>query len=195
VPPGQPRLRASHCKGTLRALHAVAPEEAARILATLPAPVRDGLAAATGLDLVPAGWDVALVEAIESVVEPARARRVYRVAMVDGLGGPLLGGLVAGALQLFGASPAGLYRWAGRAFAHVCLDCGVLRLEEVGDATAVLVLDGAPPEVAVPAYLGAVGATLEAVLDVCGVDGEVATTPGGGGARFEARWRPRPARR
>lgn len=192
--PDEPRLRASHCKGTLRALHAVAPEAAARVLDALPAEVRDGLAAATGLDYVPAAWDVALVAAIEGAMEPPRARRIYRVTMVDNLGGPLLGSLVAGALKLFGASPAGLYRWAGRGHAHVCQGCGSLRLLEVGERSAVLQIASMPPPLVVAPYLQAMGATLEAVLDVCGVEGDVVTTPTHDGARFEARWRPRPQR-
>jgi len=186
-----PRVRASHCKGTLRAIQAVAPAATARILAALAPQVREGLAGATGVDFLPARWDVELVRAIESVVEPSVARRIYRTTMVDALGGPLLGGLVSGALKLFGASPGGLYRWAGRAWGHVCQGCGAMRLVEVGERSAVLVLDGMPPELAEPAYVRAVGATLESVLDVCGVDGTVETTPGAGGGRFLVRWQPK----
>jgi hypothetical protein len=171
-------------------MYAVAPASAATILASLPTPVREGLSGATGVDFLPAAWDVALVRAIESQVDAPTARRIYRTTMVDALGGPLLGGLVRGALQVFGASPGGLYRWAGRGWGHVCQGCGTLRLEEVGERSAVLVLDGMPPELAVPPYLAAVGATLEAVLDVCGVPGAVETTPREGGARFLARWQP-----
>jgi len=183
-----PRIRASHCKGTLRAIQVVAPGATGRILAALPPPVREGLAGATGVDYLPARWDVELVRAIESVVEPAVARRIYRTTMVDALGGPLLGGLVSGALKLFGASPGGLYRWAGRAWGHLCQGSGELRLLEVGERSAVLVLDGMPPELAEPAYVGAVGATLESVLDVCGVTGTVETTPHAAGGRFVVRW-------
>ncbi len=186
-----PRIRASHCKGTLRAIQAVAPGAAGRVLAGLPRPVREGLAGATGVDFLPAAWDVALVDAIEEAVDPATARRIYRTTMVDALGGPLLGSLVAGALQLFGASPGGLYRWAGRGFGHVCQGCGALTLREVGERSAVLSLDGMPPELATPRYLAAIGATLEAVLDVCRADGAVATAPRADGARFEVRWEPR----
>jgi hypothetical protein len=186
-----PRIRASHSKGTLRALQAVAPGAAGRVLAALPQPVREGLAGATGVDFLPARWDVELVRAIESVVEPAVARRIYRTTMVDALGGPLLGGLVSGALKLFGASPGGLYRWAGRAWGHLCQGSGELRLLEVGERSAVLVLDGMPPELAEPAYVHAVGATLESVLDVCGVTGTVETTPHAAGGRFLVRWTPK----
>jgi len=186
-----PRIRASHCKGTLRAMHAVAPARTASILASLPPAVREGLAGATGVDFLPAAWDVALVRAIEAAVEPATARSIYRTTMVDAMGGPLLGGLVTGALQLFGASPGGLYRWAGRAFGHVCQGCGTLRLEEVGERSAVLVLGGMPADLATPPYLHAVGATLESVLDVCGVAGAVETATRQDGARFEARWQPK----
>ena len=44
-----PCIRASHCKGTLRALQRVVPGSGARILAALPPAVRDGLAGATDI--------------------------------------------------------------------------------------------------------------------------------------------------
>jgi hypothetical protein len=39
--------------------------------------------------------------------------------------------------------------------------------------------------------VGAVGATLESVLDVCGVTGTVETTPHAAGGRFLVRWTPK----
>lgn len=184
----RPLIRASHCKGTLRSLQALAPAEVGPVLLALPRELRDGLAAATGLDLVPAEWDVRLVEAIEARLEAAQARLVYRTTMREALTGSLLGSLVAGGLRVFGGSPAGLYGWAGRAFAHVCRGCGELRLVSAGETTAELALVGMPASLAVPAYLEAIGATMEAVLDVCRVEGAVRTTPEPGGARFRVRW-------
>jgi hypothetical protein len=66
-----------------------------------------------------------------------------------------------------------------------------MTLREVGERTAVLSLDGLPPGLATPRYLAAIGATLEAVLDVCGADGAATAELRPGGARFEVRWEPR----
>jgi hypothetical protein len=120
---------------------------------------------------------------------------VMRTALVDALGGPQLGGLLGTALRLFGATPAGLYRWAGRAWSHIMEGCGELRLDRVEGQEAWLLLEGMPAELAEPDYLEAVAAALESVLDVCRVEGDASVVPRPDGGRFHVRWRAAPARR
>lgn len=189
-----PRLRAGHIKGTLHVLQAVAPDRVHEIVSRLPRDAQVGLASATGVEFLPAEWDVALVRAIDAVLGRTALRRVARLAMTDSLGGPMLGGLASTAIQIFGTSPAGLFRWGGRAWAHVCRECGEIRLEQSDDLSAELVLVEMPARLVVPVYLEAIGATMEAVLDLCRVDGEVTTEPRQDGARFRAGWRQRTTR-
>jgi hypothetical protein len=158
--------------------------------AALPREIRDGLASATGVDLVPAAWDLAVVQAMVGVLGPAQMRRVARAAMVDSLGGPLLGNLLATGLRLFGASPGSLLGWSGRAFGHVTVDCGTLRVTGGEVGASRLALEGMDPWLARPEYLDAIAAAMEAVFDVCRVTGRVSVEPGPSGGRFEARWTP-----
>jgi hypothetical protein len=185
-----PRIRASHCLATQRTLRASDPGALERALASLPPPVRQALTEADTLELVPAGWDVALVEAIGRELGTRATRALARATMLDSLRGPLLGTFLDGALRLFGKSPDRLFGWAGRIWGHVTSGCGAMRLVASGPATATLVLEQAPDEVARPAYLDAVAGTLEAVFEVCEVEGEVSVALQPGGARFEARWTP-----
>jgi hypothetical protein len=183
-----PRVRASHCLATLRTLRAAEPDAVAHVLRRLPAEVHHGLAAATTVDLVPAAWDVALVEAITLELGTPGTRALARATMLHSLRGPLLGNFLSGALRLFGSSPGRLFGWAGRVWGHVTMGCGDMRLDSGNDWAATLLLEGMPADLARPAYLDAVAGTLEAVFEVCEVAGQVAVVPLDGGARFEATW-------
>jgi hypothetical protein len=186
-----PLLLASHSQATVRVLAELLPDRAAGVMARLPAEVRDGLAAAARTDLVPVEWDVALVRAMVRELGDLEMRRVARETMLDGLRGTRLGGLLSAALKLFGASPAALLGWGGKAWAHVTRRCGTLRLVSSSEGEAELALEGAPAEVAGSVdYLAAIGATIEAVLVVCGVEGAVTARGAPGGGRFAVRWRP-----
>lgn len=185
-----PRIRASHCLATQRTLRARDPAALARALASLPDEVGRALAGASPLELLPATFDVALVEAIARELGATSTRALARATMLDSLRGPLLGTFLTGALRLFGKSPERLFGWAGRIWGFVTLECGVMRLEASGPLEATLLLEAVPIEVARPAYLDAVAGTLEAVFEVCEVEGAVNLALQPGGARFQARWRP-----
>lgn len=184
-----PTVRASHCQATLRTLRAVAPEVVGRVEGCLPEEARQALASATTVDLVPAAWDVALVQAITAELGGPATRALARATMLDSLTGPLLGRFLEGALNLFGRSPGRILGWAGMAWGHVTSGCGTLRLAAATEGTAVLILEGMPGALAVPAYLDAVAGTLESIFVVCEVSGEVAVEHRSDGARYDGRWR------
>jgi len=183
-----PRVRSTHTRLTLSVISRTVPADASVVLSALPPEVREGLSSAAPAAWIPAAWDAALARALCGVIGPAGARRVARLAMAESMSGTLLGGLASAALRLFGASPGDLYRWAGRAWAHLCRDSGTMRLESRAEGQAVVVLSGLPGELAVPEYLDAIAAGLEAILDVCEVRGDVEVGPAPDGARFVARW-------
>lgn len=184
-----PRIRASHCQATLRALERRAPEVAARVIARLGAECRAGLTDAMKGSFVSATWDVALVEAIRAEVGPAATREVLRAMMKASLAGTLLGGLLRTAQSLFGRSPEGLLRWAGHAYAHVTRDCGTVHLEAASERSATLRMTAMPAPLAVPGYLDAIAGAIEAVFDVCGVEGSVTLRDvAADGARFVVAW-------
>lgn len=189
--PGQPgRVRAVHSQGTLHVLQLLEPGRLPEVLARLAPEVREALTAGPATGRTPAAWDVALVRAEVEVLGRDAMRRVARAAMVDALSGPQLGALLTGALRLFGATPAGLYRWAGRAWGHVTEGCGELKLDRTEGCEAWLVIERMPAELADPEWLEAIAATLEAIFDVCRVAGDVSVVPRPDGGRFHARWDP-----
>jgi hypothetical protein len=191
MPPGTPaRVRAAHTQVTLNVLLLLEPARRGAVLERLDPEVRRGLEAPSS-DRIPAEWDLALVRAQVEVLGRDAMRRVSRTAMVDSLSGPQLGALLTGALRLFGATPAGLYRWAGRAWGHVTDGCGSLRLDRTGGNEAWLVIEEMPAALADPDWLEAIAATMESVFDVCRVDGDVSVVPRPDGGRFHARWRVR----
>lgn len=184
------RIRAAHTQVTLHVLQLLHPGRRQAVLERLDPEVRRGLEVPAS-DRIPAEWDVALVRAEVEVLGRDAMRRVARTAMVDALSGPQLGALLTGALRLFGATPAGLYRWAGRAWGHVTDGYGSLRLDRAEVTEAWLVVEEMPAGLADPDYLEAIAAALEAVFDVCGVEGDVSVVPRPDGGRFHARWRAR----
>lgn len=189
-PPG--RVRAAHSRGTLHVLQLLEPDRLPAVLARLAPEVREALQGAPSTSRTPAAWDVALVRAEVEVLGRDAMRRVARATMVDALSGPQLGALLAGALRLFGATPAGLFRWAGRAWGHVTEGCGELKLDRAEGSEAWLVIDRMPAELADPEWLEAIAGTMEAVFDVCRVAGDVSVVPRADGGRFHARWDPAP---
>jgi hypothetical protein len=187
--PTTPLVRASHSRGTLQVLQALEPDRLPLVLARLPPEVRRGLADATAADRIPAAWDLALVRAEVETLGREGTRRVARATMVDSLGGPQLGALLSAALGLFGARPQALFGWAGRAWGHVTQGCGTLRLDRAEGQEAWLLLEEMPEPLVDPDYLEAIAGTLEAVLAVCKVEGEVSALVRPDGGRFHARWR------
>lgn len=193
-----PRVRAAHTQGTFHVLLLLEPERLPAVLEhldRLDPTLRPEVEAAEPTSRIPAEWDVMVVRTLAQVLGREAMRRVARTTMVDALSGPQLGALLTGALRLFGATPAGLYRWAGRAWGHVTEGCGTLKLDRAEGQEAWLLIDGMPPSLADPDYLEAVAGTLEAIFDVCQVDGDVSVVPRADGGRFHAVWRARTPRR
>jgi len=189
-----PEIAASHTRTTLRVLGEHAPGAEARVLARLLPEVRAALDGAARSDYLPAMVDLDVAIAIHAEVGPEAARAVARETLRRSLAGAVLGGLVRSAAALFGLTPPGLLRWAGRGYGRVCRDCGELTMTSTGDGVVHLSLTLLPQGLDAPAYLESMAGALEAFLDVCQVEGGVRVEPRPGGAAFELRWRrPPPA--
>lgn len=192
-----PEIAAVHTRTTLEVLGELAPGAEARVRARLSREVREALDAAARTDFLPAMVDLDVAMAIHAEVGPEAARRVAREVLRRGLSGTVLGGLVRSAASLFGLTPPGLLRWAGRGYGRVCRDCGELAVVSTAEGLVRLELTGLPDGLEAPSYLESMAGALEAFLDVCRVEGRVQVEPRPGGAAFDLRWHPpggRPAK-
>jgi hypothetical protein len=184
-----PEIAAVHTRTSLRVVGELAPGADARVRARLQPEVREALDAAARSDFLPAMVDLDVAVAIHAELGPEAARRVARETLRRSLTGTVLGGLVRSAAALFGLTPPGLLRWAGRGYGRVCRDCGDLAMVSSDEGLVRLALTGLPDGMAAPSYLESMAGALEAFLDVCEVEGSVQVEPRPGGAAFALRWR------
>jgi len=189
-----PEIQARHTRAALEALGELFPAAAPRVLERLSPLVRQALEAAFRLDYLPVMVDLEVTAAIRDEVGPEGVRMVAREGLRRTLNGVILGGLVRSAMALFGRTPDGLLKWAGRGYGMICRDCGNLRLETAGDRDAELRLEKLPAELNMPSYMEAMAGAFEAFFDLCEVKGQVRYEPWPGGARFLLSWTPRPTR-
>jgi hypothetical protein len=186
-----PEIQARHTRASLEVLAELFPGAEPRVRARLSPLVRQAIDAAFRLDYLPVMVDLEVAAAIRDEVGAQAARQVSRQGLHRTLNGSILGGLVRSAIALFGNTPPGLLKWAGRGFSNVCRDCGDLRLVSSTDREAELRLENMPVELNHPSYLDAMAGSLEAFFDICGVEGESRYQPWPGGARFILSWSPR----
>jgi hypothetical protein len=184
-----PEIAAVHTRASLEVLGELAPGADARVRARLQPVVREALDAAARSDFLPAMVDVDVAMAIHAELGPEAARRVAREVLRRSLTGTVLGGLVRSASALFGLTPPGLLRWAGRGYGRVCRDCGELAVTSTDDGLVRLTLSSVPEGLDAPSYLESMAGALEAFLDVCEVEGRVDVELRPGGAAFDLRWR------
>jgi hypothetical protein len=186
-----PEIQARHTRTSLEVLGELFPAAEPRVRARLSPLVGQAIEAAFRLDYLPVMVDLEVAAAIRDELGPLGARRVSREALRRTLNGSILGGLVRSAIALFGNTPPGLLKWAGRGYGNVCRDCGDLRLASATEREAELRLENLPVELNVPSYLDTMAGSLEAFFDLCGVEGAARYEPWPGGARFVLRWTPR----
>ncbi len=187
-----PEIAVQHTRTSLEAAGHLSPGSEARVRARLHGDVLEALDAAARSDFLPAQVDLAVAGAIHAELGRDGARQVARESLRRSLNGSLLGGLVRSAATLFGLTPPGLLRWAGRGYSRVCRRCGDLQVVSSSDGLVQLSLTGLPHALETPSYLEAIGGSLEAFLDVCQCDGAVEVEPRPGGARFLLHWKARP---
>lgn len=184
-----PEIAAVHTRTTLEVLGERWPGGAARVRARLLPEVWAALDDAARSDFLPAMVDLDVAIAIHAELGPEVARAVARETLRRSLTGTVLGGLVRSAAALFGLTPPGLLRWAGRGYGRVCRDCGDLVVSSTAEGLVRLSLTNLPEGLEAPSYLESMAGALEAFLDVCQVEGSVEVELRPGGAAFDLHWR------
>jgi hypothetical protein len=185
-------VRAYHVRTTLQLLAEVDAAALARVQGRLGAAVLEDMEAASRLAWLPGAHDIALWRAIDTELGQVGLARLARAVGLRHVRSGHLSGLLQGVVQLFGLTPAAIVRWIPRGFGEVHRGVGTMRVEEVLDTSARLVIDDLHPALAGQPWLDAVARSFEFPLDVCALDGEcVVVHAGPDRAVLALRWRPR----
>jgi hypothetical protein len=179
---GAPRVRAGLAQQSLRTLRALDEELRDAVLRELDAAFLARIEAASPEAWLPLLDDIALIEALYRQVQAAEHRRLWRRAMLDNLSGPVLGPVFHVAAKLEGKTPPGLARFAPDVWGALFQDAGQLKVGNVSDSEALLVLEGAPSEMlASDALIQSIAGTFEAAIEWTGSSGRVEIRRGGVG--------------
>jgi hypothetical protein len=165
-----PQMRAVHLQANLDTVHKLRPDVAAQIFGLCPASV-DFIRGALRTDWLDVSHDVAVTEAMATVVGIPGVRAFNRDALKSALRSPLLKSIWDGAVTLFGLKPSGLLRWAPQFWDQLYRECGTLRY----DAQRKCLVAQDLPELLVasqPWCEGLAGA-VDAVLELCKLEGQV----------------------
>jgi hypothetical protein len=189
---GGPVVRAAFTQAALAAVDGLPGDVRKRVRESIP---RDALARVTGagrLEWIPVELDMAVTEAITSVLGPERSARFWKKSLLYTMETPLLEPILAGATNLFGLVPGSLLRWAPRVWEALYRDAGVMTVSEIGGSSALVSMSALAPALArSPAFVEAVRASLEALFAITRTAGEVRLVDvdlPAGRASFDVSW-------
>jgi hypothetical protein len=167
-------IRAALPLQSLGVVESIAGSEHTRVLARLRPESLARLRAAAWLEWLPLEIDLELCVAIADTLGSEVDRERSRLCVLNCCETPLLRPFLRGADMLFGFSPAGLIATIPRAWPTVYRNAGLMRYEVDGGLRRVLFYEDVPPAViGSRQYLEAIAGALEAVFELCKVDGSV----------------------
>jgi hypothetical protein len=164
----QPAIRARSVQDALRWADDFAGCDGAVSKAIDPV-VYDEVMSAIPSSWIPVELDRHFVSAIYQVHGPEMSRRCWREFMPSHVESPLLKGMVAMSVRLFGLSPAGLLRMAPKLWRHNYRDFCEVESTQGDERHVTMDFRNIHPEVfAVPAYAVCVEAVIGGMCDVVG---------------------------
>lgn len=185
----RPRILAGFVQGTLAGLP---PAVAERVRARLAPETLARLEESSRLAWLPVEMDVELTHAVYAELGAGPAREAFRRNLSSAIDTPVLRSLAHGALRIFGASPARLFGWAPKVYAHIYREAGAMRFESEGAGAARLELFELPPAIAGSRdYLDGMAGSIAAGFDLMELKGEVTVErldPAGRRASFRLVW-------
>jgi hypothetical protein len=123
---------------------------------------------------LPAGYHVAMAEALRDAFGRAREHDYYRRAFVESVRRPVLRPLFDVGARLFGLTPAAFVRWASKGYAASFRNCGTLTGEVLGEGRARGVYCGLPPVCTLSdAWIDSAQSTIYGILDLTRTEGVV----------------------
>jgi hypothetical protein len=139
-----PQIRASFAKLTIGGVKRLPAHQAKAILELVGEPLRADIREAGMLEWLPAKSFFTIMNSLERVLEPSRAREFWRNVMQRSLEGRLLAPLRIGAIALYGRHPSSLIKRTPLAWSLVAKNCGVCEVSEPTKSSIVLAFDQLP---------------------------------------------------
>jgi hypothetical protein len=171
---GEPEVRARLLRDWL-AFVAREPEPyASRFLQRLPREMVARVEDAAARVWLPAGYHVAMADALRDAFGRAREHDYYRRAFVESIRRPVLRPLFDVGARLLGLTPAACVRWASKGWNASFRNCGTLTGEVLGEGRARGVYRGLPRVCTdSDAWVESAQSTVYGVLDLTHAEGVV----------------------
>ncbi len=170
----EPRIRAVHTHNLLRAVRGLAHGERDRILARLGENDCDEIDSTSALLWLPMSLHMRLSDAVRDVLGPERNVLLWRTAMTKTYERPMLRGFATTAVEIFGMTPAALFRRSAAVYSHLTRDLGTLVYEPAGESSGTVRLTGFPADAyRFICYVEGLAGCLESTLTLGRATGEV----------------------
>lgn len=136
--PGEPQVRASWLKYTVRSAKRYAAPHGQRVLDAIGPELRAQVREAGSLSFLPAERFIAVCNAVRDALQIEGARSFWQKSLRDCINEPLMRPLAHGGVFLFGRSPEGMYRRTPQAWSLVTRQAGQLSVEPGPEPNSVI---------------------------------------------------------
>ncbi len=188
-------MRAALTQTLLKAAGRLAPEQNAVIRTAVGPDALREIESALGVQWLSMDIHMRVSDAIRSVVGPDGNVRLWTETMVDIWQRPLLHGFVEMSENIFGATPAAMFRQSQRIVPHLTRNVLTLRYEARSDREGSFVFRDYPAKrYSLICFLEGLQGALAALLVIFHVEGEVRIArydEATGSAEYAVRWTPR----
>ncbi|MGH1343575.1 MAG: hypothetical protein ACRBN8_18605 [Nannocystales bacterium] len=189
---GQPQIKATQVKVSLTIAERLAGERVQELHEAIGAESLALIRDAIGTSWIPLDVDIVLSHAVEATCGPRSDFERARQSLTASMDQKLLRPFIEGVRKVFGLSPKGMLKTSRRGWSSLYRDGGKPEFVDLGANAAALDFVEMPDAVlASEVYLRAISGAFHALLDLCGVQGEVfveALDPRARTVRFRLTW-------
>jgi hypothetical protein len=139
MPPAIHQMRATHTKSLLRSVRKLLTNEQTQILEAFGRDRVEKIDGAIGVGWVPMTLHMGLADAIRAVIGSTRNVQIWRETMTETYDRVLLRGFIDASIDLFGLTPASLFRQGPYIYRQLTRGLGVLTVEEEADKESGIV--------------------------------------------------------
>lgn len=194
MPPATHQMRATHTKSLLRSVRKLLANEQKQILEAFGKDRVEKIDGAIGVGWLPMTVHMGLADAIRAVIGSTRNVQIWRETMTETYDRVLLRGFIDATVDLFGLTPAALFRQGPYIYRHLTRGLGELTVDEQADKEGGIVsLAGFPArDFDLVCYAEGLTGCLDSSITRGRGKGSVTVTDidhKGGNIRFHAEWR------